>query len=427
MSGNLSGNRVLRIYGDGTFAEFPLPAAGSVVIGRDEGADVQLDDRSASRTHARILCGERLEIEDLGAQNGTKLGDRKLVAGRREMLKPGVVIEIGSTLLLVQPADAPKRSARIWQFGHFVALVDERVERGESVTLARVPVPLGVRDRVLSAALLEVLGERDVAGWYGPGELQLLVQREEVVRMLASRLELTPDERWVTASSPGSAYELLARVAPQPLRSVAVTVPAPVALQQVIARLRETGAPIALLGEDAVAKDAVARELGRESVSDAAVRLLVPALRDRKEELEALATMFVEAAAQGRSIPAPRLSPDAVASIRSHAWRGNLAELRLALERAVFLCSSGVITSQLIPQEALAPHPWTRRGGEPEDITDPNSQPADRAREERERIIEALKKAEGNQTKAAALLGISRRTLVKRVADYGLPRPRKSR
>jgi DNA-binding NtrC family response regulator len=44
---------------------------------------------------------------------------------------------------------------------------------------------------------------------------------------------------------------------------------------------------------------------------------------------------------------------------------------------------------------------------------------------ERQRIIEALEKCAGNQTAAAELLGISRRTLVSRLSDYDLPRPRK--
>lgn len=44
---------------------------------------------------------------------------------------------------------------------------------------------------------------------------------------------------------------------------------------------------------------------------------------------------------------------------------------------------------------------------------------------ERQRIVDALEKCGGNQTRAAELLGISRRTLVARLGEYGLPRPRK--
>jgi DNA-binding NtrC family response regulator len=45
--------------------------------------------------------------------------------------------------------------------------------------------------------------------------------------------------------------------------------------------------------------------------------------------------------------------------------------------------------------------------------------------QERQRIVEALAACGGNQTEAAALLGMSRRTLISRIAEYGLPRPRK--
>ena len=57
----------------------------------------------------------------------------------------------------------------------------------------------------------------------------------------------------------------------------------------------------------------------------------------------------------------------------------------------------------------------------------PSLAPASSADQERERIMTALTKSGGNQTRAAELLGISRRTLSKRLDKYGFPRPRKGR
>ena len=140
------------------------------------------------------------------------------------------------------------------------------------------------------------------------------------------------------------------------------------------------------------------------------ISLTVPPLRERPGELEGLVHLFLEqAAAQGgRAIP--EVTPEAWAALRRHPWPGNVRELRNAIERAAVLCTGGVITPELLPAEKTHTTLYAQAPVPPG---------------ERERIEEALLRCGGNQTRAAKELGISRRTLVNRLAKYRLPRPRR--
>jgi DNA-binding NtrC family response regulator/pSer/pThr/pTyr-binding forkhead associated (FHA) protein len=140
------------------------------------------------------------------------------------------------------------------------------------------------------------------------------------------------------------------------------------------------------------------------------ITLTVPSLKDRTGELEGLVHLFLQKTATQTGRPVPEMSPEGWAALRRYSWPGNVRELRNVIERAAVLCKTGVITADLLPAEkpqrtfyAQAPAPLG----------------------ERERIEETLLRCGGNQTRAAKELGISRRTLVSRLAKYKLPRPRR--
>jgi transcriptional regulator with PAS, ATPase and Fis domain len=149
----------------------------------------------------------------------------------------------------------------------------------------------------------------------------------------------------------------------------------------------------------------------------AGVVLAIPPLRDRPDDLVALAERFAAEAAARIDRPPPRLSPGALAALRAHPWPGNVRELRNVIERAVLLADGDELTAEHLPFAAAAP----ATGSTP----DPAALPSALAALERQRIVEALEAAHGNQTRAAAALGMPLRTLVKRLDQYNLPRPRK--
>jgi len=166
------------------------------------------------------------------------------------------------------------------------------------------------------------------------------------------------------------------------------------------------------------------------------IALSIPPLRERLDELEPLALAFIEqACARTKRTMRPRLSPSALEAMRAYRWPGNIRELRNVMERAVLLCEDDTITLDVLPaQLAAAPSVRSTPGGSlrrdafarrEEAPVEPIDVGVARPADERERIIAALAACDGNQTRAARALGISRRTLISRIEEYDLPRPRK--
>jgi DNA-binding NtrC family response regulator len=122
-------------------------------------------------------------------------------------------------------------------------------------------------------------------------------------------------------------------------------------------------------------------------------------------------------------MPPAEIDSEVFARLRAYQWPGNVRQLRNVMERAVVLAEGGRITVDLLPGDTyVGPIPQPL----PSEPTAPLARsPEGGADEERQRILEALERCAGNQTRAAELLGISRRTLVSRLSEYALPRPRK--
>jgi DNA-binding NtrC family response regulator len=155
------------------------------------------------------------------------------------------------------------------------------------------------------------------------------------------------------------------------------------------------------------------------------VTLTVPPLRERPTEIEPLARSFLKGANTRFELSPRRFSPATLAALAEYRWPGNVRELRNAVERAVLLSPGEVIEPDHLglPLGTVGSARPTAFGTTMSiaKIT-PFSSESDR---ERERITRALAACAGNQTRAAKSLGISRRTLVRRIADLGLPRPRR--
>ena len=151
----------------------------------------------------------------------------------------------------------------------------------------------------------------------------------------------------------------------------------------------------------------------------AGITLSVPPLRERPDEIEPLARLFVRRAAATLGRPAPKLASETLAALRTYRWPGNIRELRNVMDRATLLCDTTIEPSHL-PQDRMSRPSVSETEGTPLDEV------RDRARElEREAIAAALARCDGNQTKAAALLGISRRALTNKLTQFGFIRPRK--
>jgi DNA-binding NtrC family response regulator len=149
------------------------------------------------------------------------------------------------------------------------------------------------------------------------------------------------------------------------------------------------------------------------------IALEVPPLRERPEEIEGLARLFLERLAEPLGRPAPQLSGEAIEHLRSYVWPGNVRELRNVMERAFVLCNGPVILPEHLPLEKMS----RSRAAAPAHTAAPA--PGRSLKEiERDAIVDALARCRGNQTRAAELLGMPRRTFCKRMNEYQIARGR---
>jgi len=148
----------------------------------------------------------------------------------------------------------------------------------------------------------------------------------------------------------------------------------------------------------------------------------VPPLRNRMDDIPLLTEHFVVKALQrvGNPDGRKRLSTDAMRRLQEYHWPGNVRELENEIERLVVLTGPLITT---IGQDLLSAHIRTQRlRVDAANGTVGGSLPDALERLERTMLYEQLKACRWNKTKAAGILGISRRNLIRKVAKYGFER-----
>ncbi len=153
------------------------------------------------------------------------------------------------------------------------------------------------------------------------------------------------------------------------------------------------------------------------------ISLLIPPLRERVAEIEPLARQFLSAAAEREGRPVPTLCADAIATLQAWPWPGNIRELKNVIDRALLLAGEETLHAEALV--GLGPVPAAPRRDAEEGGAPVSNLRDEREAAEKRAVLEALDKTDGNQTKAAELLGVSRRTLVTRLQQYGLTKSRK--
>jgi two-component system nitrogen regulation response regulator NtrX len=142
------------------------------------------------------------------------------------------------------------------------------------------------------------------------------------------------------------------------------------------------------------------------------VPIRVPALRERREDIGALAAHFLNEFSARHNGRTRDMDPDVVASLGRYHWPGNVRELRNVIERMAILTPGDRLTIDSVPLEVRAPES-TRRSSGLQDIRDTA---------EREKIRQALDATDWNVSGAARMLGTERTSLHKRIKTLGLRR-----
>ncbi|MCA1634053.1 MAG: sigma 54-interacting transcriptional regulator, partial [Acidobacteria bacterium] len=143
------------------------------------------------------------------------------------------------------------------------------------------------------------------------------------------------------------------------------------------------------------------------------ISLHVPPLRQRREDIPVLVEHFLAIYRERFSRPALDLSMEARRRLDEYDWPGNVRELRNTLERSVALSAADLIEAeQVLPTHAA--HAGVSESG----TTDTPAAPSTLEELERRHILHVLEETDGNRERAAALLGISSRTLYRKLREY---------
>jgi DNA-binding NtrC family response regulator len=452
-----------------------LPASGKVTVGRSKTCDIVIDHPSVSREHAVFYGGDPAEVEDVGSTNGTLVGGTQVARGVRVAVERGQVVAVGAAVIVVRsvlptgkagPA-APRRRAVTTADAPRVIVADDSmrelhrivdlVAKGElSVILlgetgtgkdvladaihrrsGRAGAPYV---RLNCAALPDALLESELFG-YERGAFTGATQAKQGLIEVADGGTLFLDE---IGDLPLAMQAKLLRVLEnREITRVGGLKARSINLRIVCATNRDLAA---LVRSGAFRQDLYFRLNG--------ITLVIPPLRARRKEIVPLAREFIIDACRAAGRPPLAVSERALSALEEHPWPGNVRELRNAIDRAITLCTGDTIdVHHLTPPESVFEN--ARDGFVPVDratipvvasVEAPSSSQAlppsppdssalglhDEAKRaarslEKRRIAEAIERCGGNQTRAAQLLQISRRTLVARLTEYGFARPLKGR
>jgi transcriptional regulator with GAF, ATPase, and Fis domain len=401
-------------WSEGSFV-FDLPAKARLRVGRAEDADIRIDHDSVSRAHALIEVDDEIRVQDLGSSNGTFVDGKRLQPNRPRIVGRGALIELGSVLLAVHGTDSKPVPSAAEKLVLADPVMLEVIEQLDLVAKSRLNVILlgetGVGKDVLAARVhaRSPRAQKSFVRINCAAMPLALLESELFGHERGAFTDASSAKAGLLEEADGGTFfldevgELPLGIQPKllgVLENGEVTRVGAVKARKVDVRW------VAATNRDL--RSFVARGLFREDLYFRlnGISIVIPPLRERPREIPLLAKAFVlESCAAAKRAPL-QFAEDALARLVKHPWPGNIRELRNVIARSVALCSGDVLREDDLrfdrPERASAPQD-----------------------DERARILDALARAAGNQTRAARMLGISRRTLVNRLNELGLPRPRK--
>jgi transcriptional regulator with PAS, ATPase and Fis domain len=398
-----------------------LASGAPVVVGRGNECDIQVVHPSLSRRHVAIHGGTPPRVEDLGSTNGVKIGSRRLKPGASEALMPGEVATAGPVVIVVHdqvradgavPGSSPQSMKDVRHVLSLIAksaisvllLGETGVGKEVAAELLHASSPRASRPmiRLNCAAFTESLLEAELFG-YERGAFTGAVKAKPGLLESAEGGTVFLDE---VAEIPVTTQVKLLRVLEsREVRRIGGLQARTLDVRFVSATHRDLRE---LAASGAFRQDLFYRLNG--------MTVCIPPLRQRRDEIPGLVSEFIAGACRAGGRSPLAIDPKAQWLLQQHAWPGNIRELRNVVERAVALCTTTVLTREhVLLDDAPSLPPRAPLGDLRSDVDE----------YEKARILEALDRAGGNQTKAAQLMGITRRALIGRLETHHLPRPRK--
>jgi two-component system response regulator AtoC len=431
----------------GSLTRRRLVPARSFSVGRSDDCDIVLRDSAASRRHALLHVSGEVNIEDLDSRNGTRLKGARLASGRPAAVGLGDSVQIGGATLLFLKGQrggsghdsTPRASAaetgpvvsddpamrEVYELVASVApstltvLVLGETGVGKELiaeALHRQSGPRGTRPliRINCAALTPALLESELFG-HERGAFTGAQQARAGLFEAADGGTVFLDE--IGELSPDAQAKLLRVLETREVTRVGGVRPKPIDVRFVAATHRDLRASVV---RGAFRQDLYFRLAG------ATIR--VPPLRQRRADIEPLVAYFVNALCRQMGREPLSLSADAAARVRAYPWPGNVRELRNVVECAVLRARGSTIELSDLAPEWMEAVDEPAPSGSHSVTTEPpgNGGVLQGECSERDRILSALAVCHGNQTRAAEMLQMPRRTFVRKLAAYGIAGPRGS-
>ncbi len=426
------GYRLVAIERDAT-REFLLRDGHTASIGRHRDATLSIRDESVSRLHAELRAGATLEVRDTGSRNGVFVNGGRIAKGAWVEVPRGATLLVGSVTIAVERARAPSEAARPTRLevrgGQEPSRLIDSAAMRPALELVATVAPTDVSVLIIgeTGAGKELFAE-EIHRQSKRSRARLL--RINCASFTAQLLEseLFGHERGAFTGASSAKVGLIESANGGTVFFDEIA-EMPLDLQARLLRVLEDRRvrPVGAVSERAVDVRFIAathqplEELAKRGAFRkdlfyrlAGVVIEVPPLRERREEIPALIERF--AAAVGAQ--PVRVSPAAMELLSSWDWPGNVRELRNVVERAALLAAGREIGAEHLPRALV------RRDSDAATPAAPKMRSELEALE-RQRIVEALARCNGNQSRAAAMIGMPRRTFVARLDAYGIPRPRK--
>jgi len=137
-------------------------------------------------------------------------------------------------------------------------------------------------------------------------------------------------------------------------------------------------------------------------------QITLPALRDRKKDIDLLAAYFLNYFAVKINKPVTQLHPSFREALHQHAWKGNIRELKNVLERAVILAETDTLSADQLPFDI-----WFATAA-------PGQTAFDLETVEKQHMQKVLTYTHGNKTETARLLNIGLTTLYRKIQEFKL-------
>ena len=143
-------------------------------------------------------------------------------------------------------------------------------------------------------------------------------------------------------------------------------------------------------------------------------KIMVPALRERGDDILLFATEFLERAVKRFGKEVSRFDEDVRELLMSYHWPGNIRELKNVINRSVLLARSGTITLRELPEEVRTLHALKHSNPGSPDLKDASREA------EKEAIVRALVRSNYNKSQAARILNIDRKTLYNKIKKFNI-------